>query len=138
MGTRGLHAVVEWTPAAMYVCSVCTLIHFTCAPSPSRVLYVGKRSISRPNFARSCSVGYAQTMPGVFTPGITLQRTSVSSVGHSYPYPELLKVLYDSHTRTRNFWKFCTPVPTIPGVRVYHFYNVCEFCTPVPLYPELL
>ena len=88
--------------------------------------------------ARSCSVGYAQTIPEVFTPGITLQRTSVSFVGHPYPYPELLEVLYDIHTRTRNFWKFCTPVPQIPGVRVYHFYNLCEFCTPVLQHPELM
>ena len=71
-------------------------------------------------------------------PGITLQRTSVSSVGHSYSYPELVEVLYGSHIRTRNFWKICTPVPQIPGVRVYHFYNLCESCTPVPQYPELL
>ena len=69
---------------------------------------------------RLCSEGYAQTVRGVLTPGITLQRTSVSSVGHSYPYPELLEVLYDIHTCTRNFWKFCTPVATIPGVRVQH------------------
>ena len=52
-------------------------------------------------------VGYVQTIPGAFTPGITLlQRTSGSSVGHSYPYPELLDVLLhcnDIHTRTRNF-----------------------------------
>ena len=70
--------------------------------------------------ARLCSVGYVQTVPGVFTRGITLQRTSLSSVGHSYAYPELLEVLYDIHTCTRNFWKFCTPVATIHGVRVQH------------------
>ena len=79
-----------------------------------------------PFFARPCSVGYSQTVPGVFTPGITLQRTFVSSVGQLYPYPELLEDLYDIHTRTRNFWKFCTPVPTIPGVRVQHFYTRSE------------
>ena len=72
------------------------------------------------NIARLCSVGHVQTVPGVFTPGISLQRTSLSSVGHSYPYPELLEVLYDIHTCTRNFWKFCTPVATIPGVRIQH------------------
>ena len=70
------------------------------------------------NIPRLCSVGYVQIVPGVFSPGNTLQRTSVSSVGHSHPYPELLEVLYDIHTCTRNFWVFCTPVPTIPGVRV--------------------
>ena len=89
----------------------------------------------RAKFARLCSVGYVQTIPGVFAPGITLQRTSVCSVGHSYPCPELLEVLYDIHARTRNFCKFCTPVATIPGVRVQYVFvparNFCEFCTPV-------
>ena len=61
-----------------------------------------------------------QTVHGVFTPGITLQITSVTSVGHSYPYPELLEVLYDLHTCTRNFWNFCFPVATMPGERVQH------------------
>ena len=68
-------------------------------------------------FPRLCYVGYVQTIPWVFTPGITLQRTSVSSVGHSYPYQELLEVLYNIHTRTRNLWKFCTTRATIPGVQ---------------------
>ena len=95
-----------------------------------------KRAIT--NESRLGSVGDAQIIPRVITPGITLQRTSVSSVGHSYPYPELLEVLNEFHTRTRNFWKFCTPVPQIPEVRVYNLYNVCELCTPVPQYPELL
>ena len=90
------------------------------------------------NLPRLGSVGYAQTIPGIYTSGITLQRTSVSSAGHLYPYPELRKVLYDIPTRARNFWKFCTSVPQIPGVRVHHFYSVCEFCTPVPQYPQLL
>ena len=75
------------------------------------------------NFTRLCSVGCVQTVPGVFTPGITLQRTSVSSVGHSYPYPELLEILYDIHTCTRNFWKFCMPAPQYPG------YGYSMFCT---------
>ena len=47
------------------------------------------------NFARLYSVGYVytvatciqKTVPGVFTPGVTLRRTSVSPVGHSYPLP---------------------------------------------------
>ena len=65
---------------------------------------------------------YTLAYPGY----ITLQRTSVSFVGYSYPYPELLEVLYDIYTRTRNFWKFCTPVRTIPGVRVQHFYTRSE------------
>ena len=103
-------------------------------------------------FARLCSVGYVQTVPGVFAPGITLQRTSVSSVGHSYPYPELVEILYGIHTCTRNFWKFCTPVATIPGVRLQHvlyplgtsvssvrlchntrnFWKFCKTSVPVP------
>ena len=53
------------------------------------------------------------------------------------PQPGLLEVLCEIHTCTRNVWKFCTPAPQIPGVRVYHYYNACEFCTPVPQYPEL-
>ena len=36
-----------------------------------------------------------QTVPEVFTPGITPQITSVSYVGRSYPYPEYLEILYD-------------------------------------------
>ena len=68
--------------------------------------------------ARLRSVGYVQTIPEVFTPGITLQRTSVSSEGHSYPYPKVLEVLYDIHTCTRNCRMFYTPVATIPEVRV--------------------
>ena len=113
-------------------------------------------------------------MPGVFTPGITLQRISITSAGHSYPYPELLEVLHagaaktrgtgtacvylpgssgssvrpchnttipagsgsferlsypypellevlqDFHSRTRNFCELCKTRATIPGVRVHH------------------
>ena len=40
-----------------------------------------------------------------------------------YPHPELLEVLQDIHTRTGNFWKFCTPAPQKPGVRVQRFCN---------------
>ena len=87
------------------------------------------------NLPRLCSVGFVQTIHGVNTPGITLQRTSIiSSVGHSYPYPELLEVLCDVHTYTRNFWKFCTPVATIPGVRVqYVLYPLITFVSSVRL-----
>ena len=73
-----------------------------------------------PKCSRLCSAGYVQIVPGVFTPGTTLQSTSVSYVAHPYPYPEHLEVLYDIHTCTRNFCKFCTPAATIPGVRVHH------------------
>ena len=65
------------------------------------------------------------------------RKRKVSSVGHSNPYPELLEVLY-INTRTRNFWRFSTPLPQIPGARVYHFYCICELWTPVPQYPERL
>ena len=64
-------------------------------------------------------------------PGIILQRSYVKSVGHSYPYPELLEVLYDIPTHTRNFWKFYTPVPTILET------SGSSVRTPCP-YPELL
>ena len=63
--------------------------------------------------AWSCSVGYVKNILRVFTPAITLKRAYESSVGHSYPYPELLK--------------FCTTVIPI------HTRNFCEFCkTPIP------
>ena len=74
-----------------------------------------------------------------------------------YQYPELLWVLYNIHTRTKNFWvlwvlydihtrtrnfrKICTPVPQYPGYGCSIFlpgHNVCKLCTPVPEYPELL
>ena len=68
-----------------------------------------------------CSVGYVQTiLTSGYIPGITLQRTSVSSVDHSFPYLELLEVLCDIYTCTRNFRKFSKPVDTIPGIRVQH------------------
>ena len=70
----------------------------------------------------SFPVGYAQTIPAVDTPGITLKKTSVSSVGHSYPYPDLLQVLYASVTNT-----WCAGIS---------FYDSCEFCGPVPKYPD--
>ena len=56
----------------------------------------------------------------VFTSGITQLRTTLSYVGHSYPYPEFLEVLYDIHTCPRNFWNFCSIDATVPGVRVQH------------------
>ena len=77
------------------------------------------------------------------TPGITLQirifckfcrafipvpGTSVSSVGHSYPYPELLAVLYARGHNTRGTGTACF----VPAR------SFCELCTPVPQYPELL
>ena len=84
---------------------------------------------TKKEYSRLCSVGYVQTIPGVFSPGIALQRNSVSSVGYSYPYPELLDVP-------------CARA-TIPGVRVHTAYfvptrNFREFCTPMLQYPELL
>ena len=50
----------------------------------------------RLKFARFCSVqGTHKPYPGYFP-----NRTSVSSVGHSYPYPLFLEVLYNIHTCT--------------------------------------
>ena len=82
----------------------------------------------------------------------TIRGTSGSSVRLSYPYPELLELLEDCRTRTRNFCEFCTTRATIPGVRVqllmyppgtpvssvsplHNTRNFCEFCNtsiPVP------
>ena len=57
---------------------------------------------------QSCALkGTYRTIPGVFTPGITLQRTAGSSVRHLFPYTEFLEVL--------------SPMATIPGVPVQHF-----------------
>ena len=52
---------------------------------------------------------------------ISVPGSSGSSIRHLYNIP----------TRTRNFLKFCTSVPQIPGVRVYPFYTLCEVYTPV-------
>ena len=79
-------------------------------------------SIMVPAIAKSCSVGYAQTIPAVFTPGITLQRTSVSYVGHSYPYPGLLEVMYDIHTRTQELLEVVyDSVTNTEGTGIYFF-----------------
>ena len=43
-------------------------------------------------------------------------------------YPERLEVLYDFHTRTRNFWKFCKTFTPVPGTSV-------SSVQPVPQYP---
>ena len=70
-----------------------------------------------------CPVGHVQTIPRVcIYPGyyptknfckfcrtfMLVPRTTGSSVRHSHSYPELLELLY------------CTPVATVPGVRVQH------------------
>ena len=91
------------------------------------------------DFCESCTT---LIVPGMF----------VGSVRHSYPYPNCLLTLClwgthktipgvciypryyptnncnfcRTHTRTRNFWKFCTPVPHSPGVRVQHVYTCPE------------
>ena len=82
------------------------------------------------SIARLCSVGY-KTIPGYFSRILLV------------PIPELLYVLLDIHTHTRNFCKFCTPVAQYPGygyVRVelpvygcgynihIHTRNFCELC----------
>ena len=59
---------------------------------------------------------------------IPVPGTPVSSVGYSYPYPELLRVLYTPCHNTRG-----------TGAALFvHARNFCEFCTRVPQYPELL
>ena len=67
-------------------------------------------------YTRDFYAGYSW---GIY-PGYYPTKNFVSSVGHSYPYLEILEFLYDIHTCTRNFWKFCTLVATKPGVRVQH------------------
>ena len=62
-----------------------------------------------------CRVRTNHTRGMVFTPGITLQRTSVSSEGHSYPYPELREVLYDIHTVPESSGSSVRPWPQYPG-----------------------
>ena len=53
-----------------------------------------------------------------------------------------MPIMWNIHTRTRNFCELCTPRAITPGVRVPHLLvparNFGEFCTPVPQYPELL
>ena len=52
----------------------------------------------------------------VYTPNHTLQRTSVTSVGHSYPYPELLEVLYARATipgSSGSFVRLSYPYPEL-------------------------
>ena len=96
-----------------------------------------------PNFLFSFGLkGTHKTVPGVFIPGITLQRTSVTSVRHSYPYPELLELVYAGATKTRGAGTACLYLPGTSGssVRPCHntrkfwkfFYprtwNFCDFC----------
>ena len=70
-----------------------------------------------------------------------LCETSISSVRLQYPYPEFRGVLYEIHSRTRNFCEIYTPVPQNQEYG-YNFLtsarSLCQLCTPVPQYPELL
>ena len=75
-----------------------------------------------------CRVRTHHTRGMVVTPGITLHRTSVSSVGCSYPYSERLQVLYARCLNTRGAGTACFVPPR----------NFCELCTPMPQYLELL
>ena len=67
---------------------------------------------------------------------ISVPGTSGSSVRHSYPYPELLEVLYDIHTRTRgmgiSFYNYVSSVRPCHNTR-----NICEFCNTSVPYPEV-
>ena len=96
-----------------------------CQDSPKQHFEIVSQYIKAVGMDKINQVAFSRVLTNR-TRGITLQRTSVSSVRHSYPYPELLEILYDVDTRTRNLWKFCTPVRTIPGVRVQHFYTRSE------------
>ena len=75
----------------------------------------------------------------VYLPGFLLvPGTSVSFVGHSYPYPELLQVLYASATNTQGTGKAFSYLPgtSVSSVRPCHnTWNFCNFCNtfiPVP------
>ena len=67
-----------------------------------------------------------------------VQSTCVKSVGHLCPYPELLEVLYDTHTRTRNSGISYASAINTRGAGIKHLRNLCEFLWPVPPNPELL
>ena len=89
-------------------------------------------------------VGYVQNHTRGIYQGITLQRTSVSCVRHSYPYPELLYVLYARGHNTRGTGAAIiylpgtyvssvrpSPVAQYPGYAYSIFLparNFCEFC----------
>ena len=98
-----------------------------------------QHSCPYPNFLFSfCLWGTHKTIPGVITPGISLQRTSVTCVGHSYPYPELLEVLYAGATKTRGTGTACLYLPetSASSVRSCHntwnFWKLCKASIPVP------
>ena len=72
-----------------------------------------------------------------------------------YPYTELLWVLYNIHTRSKNFCVLCTTLIPVPGTSVRSVWpchnnrgmgktfldlarNFSKFSTSVPQYPELL
>ena len=71
--------------------------------------YLFNLLLSRICLVKNSRVRHTNRTRGIY-PGY-YPRTSASSVGHLYPYPELLEVLNDIHTQTRNFCEFCTPVP---------------------------
>ena len=74
----------------------------------------------------------------VFTWVLPVPGTFVSSVGHSYPYPELLQVLYASATNTRGTGTVFSYLPgtSVSSVRLYHntpnFWKCCKTFIPVP------
>ena len=98
--------------------------------------------VTYPFFQYSVLQGTYCTIPGVFTPGITLQRTSVGSVRNSYPCQKLLQALYHIHTRIpRTSVTSVRPYPQYPGYGYGIFLptqNFRELCTPVPQNLELL
>ena len=70
------------------------------------------------------SVGYTQNHTRA---GITLQRTYVTSVGHSYPYPELLEVLYAGGTKTRGTGAACLYLPGTSASSARPCHNIRKF-----------
>ena len=69
--------------------------------------YVGHGIVRRVELSKVVFRRVRETIPGVYTPGITLQRTYESSVGHSYPYAELLDVLHAPCHNTRGTSTAC-------------------------------
>ena len=91
-------------------CELCT----TFIPVPELYIFV-------------LSVGYTQNHTRGITPGITLQTTSVTPVGHLYPNPELLEVLYAGATKTPSTGTACLYMPGTSGSYVRPCHNTRKF-----------
>ena len=117
-------------PSEDMPCKLDGIVHFKSNSSPEAVYLPGFLPIPG-TLASSVSqcdkhpgYGYIIFIPArnfcMFCTPFTIPETSGSSVRLSYPYPELLDVLYYFHTLTLNFYEFCATRLTIPGVRVQH------------------